>query len=258
VAAAQIQNTSYLRPFSNVSIDDQSASNKFKNDDSEQSFTRLVFTAVLMKIATTFDDVIWLMPFVLVPNRSKILLHSAIYTWVCLFQAMLALVLSHGGLAAINAMKDPRFGWSSDKILTFFAGLSLILYGLYIAQEFYNDEVAFRNDELETEKLLIDSDPAAKKSNKPNAESRTSRSLFVVAFLFSLDDLTLLVSMLVGININWVELALGTVITASIIICSCLIISKAPFLASFFDAIPICAIVLAFGSFLSLKSLSMK
>jgi hypothetical protein len=41
---------------------------------------------------------------------------------------------------------------------------------------------------------------------KANAKARTSSSLFVVAFLGSLDDLTLFVPMLLGQAISWVEL----------------------------------------------------
>ena len=115
-----------------------------------------VFSAIAIKLTSSIDDIVWLVPFLIIPNRTKVVTNTAIYIWVCLFQAMLALAISHGGMAAIDAMSGSKGGgWSSEKILTFFAGLSLDCYGLKLAKEYYDEnwgEGAGDNDDDDNEK----------------------------------------------------------------------------------------------------------
>jgi hypothetical protein len=53
------------------------------------------------------------------------LTNTAIYMWVCMVQTVLALSISHGGMATLNAVNGGK-GWSSEKILTLFAGICLL------------------------------------------------------------------------------------------------------------------------------------
>ena len=45
-----------------------------------------------------------------VPERKRVLTNTAIYIWVCLFQSILALAISHGGMAALDAMTGGSAG----------------------------------------------------------------------------------------------------------------------------------------------------
>ena len=77
-----------------------------------------------MKLTSSIDDVVWLVPFLIIKNRRKVIIHVSIYMWVCLIQAILALAIAQGGVAALDAMTATKKGWSSDKILSRRWGLS--------------------------------------------------------------------------------------------------------------------------------------
>jgi hypothetical protein len=103
-------------------------------------FYLAVFSAIAIKLTSSIDDIVWLVPFLIVPSRPKVMTNVAIYIWVCLFQAVLALGISHGGMAAIDAISGKSgTSWTSEKILTFFAGVSLLGYGLKLAKEYYDE-----------------------------------------------------------------------------------------------------------------------
>jgi hypothetical protein len=76
--------------------------------------------------------------------------------------------------------------------------------------------------------------------------NKESRSLAVIAFLGSLDDLTLFVPMLVGKTFGIVELILGTMISAISIVFICLFLTKCKFVADTLEKIPLVVIVTAF------------
>lgn len=163
-----------------------------------------------------------------VPNKRKVVINTVIYVWVCLFQTALALAISHGGVAAINAITGGSANaWSADRLLTFVAGVGLLAYGAFLGKEWYeenygegsggegggSDEEGGSKPEgsasAKKERGVIEeSSPLILSAEKreaaglpplsaeePPKDGRTSSSLFVVAFLGSLDDLTLFVPM---------------------------------------------------------------
>ena len=220
-----------------------------------------LLSAVAIKLTSSIDDVVWLVPFLIIQDRQKVMVHIAIYLWVCLIQALLALAMAQGGVAALDAMNRSKSGWSSDKILSVGAGACLFCYGLWLAREWYA-EVYINDDEDdedcendaddmngETDRLVAqtennstvesENDPAdygskcgsplrkdtdskqeeqqwpffskcyhsfSKNIGTKKIQERSTNSLFIVAFLGSLDDLTLFVPMLVGQAMNWLEL----------------------------------------------------
>ena len=127
---------------------------------------------------------------------------------------------------------------------------------------------------------------SAGESSEPKEQSTSS--LVVVAFLGSLDDLTLFVPMLVGQALTWIELSksthhphrifdssspfmhlsdchfaimvskvLGVVVATGLILSICFFLVRCKPVANFLQAIPLCAIVLLFGTFLLVKALLM-
>ena len=209
------------------------------------------------------------MPFLVIRNKRKVVMHVSIYLWVCLIQAVLALAMAQGGVAALDAMTGKGKGWSSDKILSVGAGAGLFAYGLWLAREWWierqegddddggdgdgdgddNDEEGGGEKGEETRKLMEGESGYGSKTG-PEAvvdeavvngghdggegdiagfcerlfecapcgggddggaegstrKERSTNSLFIVAFLGSLDDLTLFIPMLVGKAMNWLEL----------------------------------------------------
>lgn len=89
-------------------------------------------------------------------------------------------------------------------------------------------------------------------------EDRNSRSLLIVAFLFSLDDLPVLVSNLVGQSITILELLSGTAIASVLTVLACLVVGTFKPVVRFLELIPVFATMFAFGSYLTIKSLLMK
>jgi hypothetical protein len=75
---------------------------------------------------------------------------------------------------------------------------------------------------------------------------KESRSLAVIAFLGSLDDLALLVSMLVGKAFGIVEFIFGAMISALAIILICFFLTKCKLVADTLEKIPLVLIVTAF------------
>ena len=231
-----------------------------------------MLSAIAMKLTSSIDDVVWLVPFLIIKNRRKVIIHVSIYMWVCLIQAILALAIAQGGVAALDAMTATKKGWSSDKILSVGAGGLLFAYGLWLLREWWLDddddddgEGGDNGGEGESESLVGSGDDKEKRerpcddygSDKDGKHSssggdeeggslgadlcgccgtggggsdgevagkkqeRSTNSLFVVAFLGSLDDLTLFVPMLVGQAMNWLELREYLVLVLVLVVCAC-------------------------------------
>jgi hypothetical protein len=83
--------------------------------------------------------------------------------------------------------------------------------------------------------------------------NKESRSLAVIASLGSLDDLALLVSMLVGKRLSFVELIVGAMISTFAIVFICLSLTKCKLIADMLEKIPLIVIVSAFSVVLITK-----
>jgi hypothetical protein len=97
-----------------------------------------------------------------------------------------------------------------------------------------------------------DADPADE-----SAEKKAQQTLFVIAFIGSIDDLTLFVPMLVGKGFNWLQLVTGAVVAASTIVLLCLFIGLCKPVADFLAKIPLALIVAVFASSLLIKGFTM-
>jgi len=167
-----------------------------------------------------------------------VVVNTVIYIWVCLIQTLLALLISHGGVAAIDALTGgSKNAWSADRLLTCISGGGLLVYGAILGKEWYaenygedsGDDDRDDDDGKDPESNSASSREGGSRSGakegssngsneeaspliltdekretagmqqsqdeEPSKNSRTSSSLFVVAFLGSLDDLTLFVPM---------------------------------------------------------------
>lgn len=210
--------------------------------------------------------------------------NAATYTCVCLLQTCLAYILSRFGESVIDDLMggsdDERM--STDRLLTLVSGSALFLYSIVLGVEYYKEN--FRKDEaeyrciakkryssdssgsgpsgasddleateekepyqafapLEMEDSFEDDDDdvAAPPSNKK------SRSLAIIAFLGSLDDLALFVPMLVGNAFGIVELIIGAMISTLFIVIMCIFLTRCQLVANVLEKIPLAAIVGGFS-----------
>merc|ERR1719409_1545551 len=85
------------------------------------------------------------------------------------------------------------------------------------------------------------------------ADKERSQTLFVIAFIGSVDDLTLFVPMLVGKGFDIVQLMLGAFLATSVIITFCICIGLCKPIADCLSKIPLAAIVIVFATVLLLK-----
>merc|ERR1712150_247994 len=87
--------------------------------------------------------------------------------------------------------------------------------------------------------------------------SGRTQALFVIAFLGSVDDLTLFVPMLAGKGFDLAELMAGGFIAASVIVLVCVFVGLCKPVADFLSSVPLVAIVVTFASILLVKGFNM-
>jgi len=100
--------------------------------------------------------------------------------------------------------------------------------------------------------MAVDSPDAAQEAID-KADKDRQQTLFVIAFIGSVDDLTLFVPMLVGKGFDIVQLMLGAFLATSVIITFCICIGLCKPIADCLSKIPLAAIVIVFATVLLLK-----
>jgi len=97
--------------------------------------------------------------------------------------------------------------------------------------------------------MEIDS-PDKAQADIDKADKDRQQTLFVIAFIGSVDDLTLFVPMLVGKGFDFVQLMLGAFIATVLILSFCICIGMCKPIADCLSKIPLAAIVIVFASVL--------
>lgn len=106
-------------------------------------------------------------------------------------------------------------------------------------------------EEAPAEEAVEVSDKAQSEIDK--AEKARQKTLFVIAFIGSVDDLTLFVPMLVGKGFDTAQLMLGAFCATSLIICFCICIGLCKPIADCLMKIPLAMIVITFATVLLLR-----
>ncbi|CAE7221263.1 unnamed protein product [Symbiodinium natans] len=256
-----------------------------------------VGAAISIKISSSIDDVVWLAPF-LTNNVSYFsrLKNISIYVIVCWVQTALAMCIAYSGNKIVEMLtRNSKDAWSSEKILTVMAGSMLALYSIKLIYEYAteteeeeqdtkedagqeNKYAKVRPSDLEGGGELtpgrnesrqlysarnrpIESPNAASDQERrmlDDKESAQTQTLFVIAFIGSLDDLTLFVPMLVGKGFDFAQLTIGALTAASLIVIICLFVGLCQPVADCISRIPLFAIVVAFATLLLVKSFTME
>lgn len=249
-----------------------------------------LLSALSIKLTSSIDDVVWLAPF-LTSNSSVAMRiqNSVIYTSVCLTQTLVAMVIAYSGKKAVRAVTGGnKDAWSPEKILTCAAGCMLAVYSIKLSYEYYQElqeggeeEPSAENENPESgmynkvatdpaagDAELAGGKPASNREMVPGmeidspdkaqevvdkADQERSQTLFVIAFIGSVDDLTLFVPMLVGKGFDIVQLMLGSFIAVLVILSMCIFIGLCKPMADCLAKIPLAAIVIVFAIMLLLK-----
>mmetsp|Transcript_65713 Transcript_65713/g.182940 ORF Transcript_65713/g.182940 Transcript_65713/m.182940 type:complete len:258 (+) Transcript_65713:201-974(+) len=249
-------------------------------------------SAITIKLTSSIDDVVWLAPF-LTSNVSTTMRvqNTMVYISVCLVQTVVAMFIAYGGNKTVDyLMEGSSSRWSSDKILTVAAGVLLALYAIKLTIEYIQELQEGATDEG----AHAGNAPEAEEKRQPEARPLSARSrdiemgeiraettqdeecanqdllpdedrkaharqqtLFVIAFIGSIDDLTLFVPMLVGKAFDVVQLTFGAFIAASGIVLVCIFIGLCKPIANFLSNIPLALIVIIFAFSLLVRGFTM-
>lgn len=220
--------------------------------------------------------------------------NSLIYTSVCLCQTVVAMLIAYSGREVVKQLTGGnKDAWSTEKILTVGAGCLLSLYSIKLSYEWYqecneeseegggaenenpesgsyakvatnegggpgdvemaNKPLSARSREMAAAGVAIDN-PDKTQEEIDKADKERSQTLFVIAFIGSVDDLTLFVPMLVGKGFDFVQLMLGAFLATSVIITFCICIGLCKPVADCLSKIPLAVIVICFATILMLKA----
>lgn len=203
------------------------------------------------------------------------------------------MAIAYSGEAAVKALTGgSKHVWSTGRILTVGAGILLALYSVKLAYEYLFEEdedgrseeedeeqKGSRDDKFERADIEKDSEddmesqstgvstgrersfsgqfasremiPTASRGEAGTEKRR--QTLFVIAFLGSVDDLTLFVPMLVGKTFDLAQLMLGAFVAVSLIVGICMFLGQCKPIANCLSSIPLAAIVIVFASCLLVK-----
>lgn len=257
------------------------------------SFLGGISAAIVVKLTSSIDDVLWLSAF-LTPSQKQRARNAITYTAVCLLQTCFAYMLSTFGKVEMERLvghnDDDDSGMSPERILTLVAGSALAVYAVVLGVEYYKEHykheekkeymsVETADTASDSEDSILESEEAEEESqsdgsademsdddvtmtddqdlevahvtplemeNEEERSDKKSRSLAVICFLGSLDDLTLFVPMLVGKTFGFFELVIGALISTLTIIAICVSLTRCKLVADALEKVPLVAIVTGF------------
>lgn len=117
-----------------------------------------VLSAIVLKLVSSIDDVLWLSPFMTANISYTVRMQNAsVYMAVCLLQTAIAKIIASSGKKVTESlMHGWKHAWSPEKTLTFGAGLLLAIYSVKLLYEYLYEQ---DEDEPEEEKEQFDSKP---------------------------------------------------------------------------------------------------
>mmetsp|Transcript_75895 Transcript_75895/g.175993 ORF Transcript_75895/g.175993 Transcript_75895/m.175993 type:complete len:252 (+) Transcript_75895:93-848(+) len=235
-------------------------------------------SALALKLSSSVDDVVWLAPF-LTSNSSTVtrLQNSTVYITICMFQTFVAMAIAYSGKAVVARLTSGRAHWSTEKILTVVAGVLLAVYSVKLLCEFLQESRESESEEENSDRgstsllSINDESPTeggenrdlqndveaigngGKTGQKETKEGARQQTLFFIAFVGSVDDLTLFVPMLVGKGFDIFQLALGAFVASSAIVLLCIFIGLCKPIADFLSRVPLFAVVMLFAAILLIR-----
>jgi len=249
--------------------------------------------ALGLKLSSSVDDVVWLAPFLTSNSSvAARLQNSAVYIGICLVQTIVALCIAALGQSAVDKlMAGIKHAWSAEKLLTVCAGILLAVYSIKLLRDYIkemneeeetttaeslkengNTAVAAEEGklkEMESRNTTDESVETAEEVYQPlnqepekegtsdcktkEVDEKRQQTLICIAFIGSVDDLTLFVPMLVGKEFDIIQLCMGSFIAASSIVAFCVFIGLCKPIADCLSKIPLFVVTIAFAIILLAK-----
>lgn len=237
-----------------------------------------------IKFSSSVDDVMWLAPFLTSrSSRTMQMQNSVIYITVCLLQTLVAMAIAYSAEGVAFLVGKGQNAWSTEKMLTVGAGILLACYSVKLTYEYIQElNEGDEGEEAKTEEVNVENGAPEVEmtANKEMTESNDTekleqaallkqesfirrekarqRHLFVIAFIGSVDDLTLFVPMLVGRSFDIAQLMLGAFFAAMTIVTICVFIGLCKPVADLIAKIPLALIVAVFAVALLVKGFMSK
>ena len=230
----------------------------------------LILVAILTKLASSVDDVIWLLPFVSPKGKNKKtrICMAITYIFVMCIVTSCAIVISMGGQTLLEFLVDEDGYWNAQRILSVASGILLFLYSLYLLYDWYKERIQTKqeNDEkqiihetdydlnlltIKTKKQQIYSNSEIDEINKnaqdihnsDNDKKVTIFRLIIIAILGSLDDFSVQVVLLLGGAFIWYQLLIGIFIGSCIVVILCIGVDYIKIITKYIEEIPIWLII---------------
>ena len=236
----------------------------------------LILAAVVTKLSSSIDDVVWLLPFVSATNKR--LCMAVTYILVNMVVTIAAVGISFGGRTLFEfILKDDTSYWNAERILALGSGVVLLFYSVYLLYDWImerkeDSEENKQQSELveianvpaqaevavtasdETEQLTKEHDASEDDGNNlidddedgeiKEDKQRTVSRLVVVAILGSLDDFAVQVALLLAETFQWYQLLIGVFIGSTIVTIFCLCVGYISCIVKYIERIPIWTIIL--------------
>lgn len=141
-------------------------------EDNPGALLGLVVAAVLMKLTSSTDDVIWLLPFV----TGKRWRYNAPFYVFCMQLVMaISFAFSLGGQAMLSSIITPSDSWPLEKILALISAVMLTLYTMKLLHDWwherYGEEEVDGNETTGSDQIeVVDPMPAEVVVGVPSAQ----------------------------------------------------------------------------------------
>ena len=224
-----------------------------------------VVSALIVKLVSSFDDVIWLTPFLAFVSSRKKVLHASVYVLVSITISLLANALASGSTVVVTTLLTwPSSDKSPESALSLVSGFILLCYGSCIARKWLRERrardqeenISLHDEECGAILPLLVEEAGSDFDEVAIRDQLTAKSLLVVAFFGSLDTLALFVPMIVGKAMELADFLLGTILAAFVIIALSICLGNCSLLAGFLKAMPFFVVVLVYGLLLCIKGLT--
>ena len=241
----------------------------------------LILAAIVTKLSSSIDDIVWLLPFVSPTNKTKKkqLLMAVVYIAVMCLVTVCAIAISIGGRRFIQfIINDDESYWTAERILALISGIVLFLYSMYLLYDWYkelkeekeNESEDDNNPEIrhtqlpsqsaidttnnsedehedETVEMVSTQDQESTQQQQENdakGNKITIGRLIIVAILGSLDDFAVQCALLLGDTFTWYQLLIGIFIGSVIVVGLCVGIGYVKCIVKYVEKIPIWCIIL--------------
>eukprot|EP01084_Bolivina_argentea_P285284 489185_1 len=237
----------------------------------------LILAAIVTKLSSSVDDIVWLIPFVSPTNKTfkKQLCMALMYLSVMCLVTLTAISCAIAGKKILELiLNNNQSFWTAESILGLASGIILFLYSIWLFYDWHKerqeqkDNTKDSNDIKATQlpsESTLQSDAGmnvndtelvvlteSKKQSEPelanvkeddisdeyNGNKITVPRLIIVCILGSLDDFAIQCALLLGEAFLWYQLLIGVFIGSLIVVIFCVSIGYVQSIVKYIEMVP--------------------